>query len=253
MEEAPAGPQWALYSTVEEVLRLEEVDAPEQITLNDFIRRYVDPNFVLEGRNVMMGVVIQEPVDCISDERLLGRILNSPEYQRLEDAHNLMRQGVYSLGQWKDFHQKDIVAVITRSKLNAALEVAEVLERAWRVKEIARRPLPEGFYDSVLKARWSHVLGFPEGDGEEEVAVRMEVKAGQAPAQSWEYKMQGTTLRPVNDAGQFTAPRPRLMVLTSEKGWPCLLREGTAMKDCYVNREADRVWRIVQGDLNGAF
>ncbi|RNE95867.1 uncharacterized protein Tco025E_09890, partial [Trypanosoma conorhini] len=66
-------------------------------------------------------------------------------------------------------------------------------------------------------------------------------------------KMQGTTLRPVNDAGQFTAPRPRLMVLTSEKGWPCLLQEGTDMKDCYVNREADRVWRIVQGDLSGAF
>ncbi|RNE96030.1 retrotransposon hot spot (RHS) protein, partial [Trypanosoma conorhini] len=157
MEEAPAGPQWALYSTVEEVLRIEGVDATEQMTLNDFIRRYVDPNFVLEGRNVMMGVFARRPVDFISDERLLGRILNSPEYQtecqRREDARNLhadarnlhadarnlIRQGVYSLGQWKDFHQKGIVAAITRSKLNAALEVAEVLERAWRVKE-----LPDG-------------------------------------------------------------------------------------------------------------
>ncbi|RNE98400.1 uncharacterized protein Tco025E_09244, partial [Trypanosoma conorhini] len=228
VEETPARQRWTLTSTVEEVL-LEGLDAAEQMTLSDFIRRYVDPNFVLdEGRNVMMGVVIQWPEDCISDERLLGRILNSPAYQRLEDARNLhadarklMEHEVGNLQHWKDFHQKDIVAAITRRKLNAALEVAEVLERAWRVKEIARRPLPEGFYDSVLKARWSHVLGFPEGEGEEEVAVRMEVKAGQAPAQSWEYKMQGTTLRPVNDAGQFTAPRPRLMVLTSEKGWPC--------------------------------
>ncbi|RNE95847.1 uncharacterized protein Tco025E_09895, partial [Trypanosoma conorhini] len=257
VEEAPAGPQWALYSTVEEVLRLEGVDATEQITLKDFIRKYVDPDFVLdEGRNVMMGVFARRPEHYIRDERLLRRILNSPACQKYTlraDVIKLMEHRVGNLRRWKGFHQKDIVAAITRSKLNAALEVAEVLERAKRVKEVARRPLSEGFYDSVLKARWSHVLGFPEGEGEDEVEMRMEVKAGQAPAQSWEYKMQGTTLRSVSHAGQFTAPRPRLMVLTSEKGWPYLLQEGTDMKDCYVNREADRVWRIVQGDLSGAF
>ncbi|RNE95082.1 uncharacterized protein Tco025E_10197, partial [Trypanosoma conorhini] len=202
VEEAPAGPQWTLYSTVEEVL-LAGLDATRQMTLNDFIRKYVDPNFVLEGRNVMMGVFARRPEHYISDERLLRRIIDSPEYQtecqRREDARNLradarklMEHDAGNLQRWKDFHQKGIVAAITRRKLNAALEVAEVLERAWRVKEIARRPLPEGFYDSVLKARWSHVLGFPEGEGEDEVEMRMEVKAGQAPAHSWEYKMQGT-------------------------------------------------------------
>ncbi|RNF01155.1 uncharacterized protein Tco025E_08803, partial [Trypanosoma conorhini] len=160
----------------------------------------------------MMGVVIQRPERYVTDPELRGTILRLPAYQKyalLFDTYNLMEHRVGNLQDWRDFHQKGIVAAITRRKLNAALEVAEVLERAWRVKEIARRPLPEGFYDSVLKARWSHVLGFPEGEGGDEAEMRMEVKAGQAPAQSWEYKMQGTTLRPVNDAGQFTAPRPR--------------------------------------------
>ncbi|RNF01727.1 retrotransposon hot spot (RHS) protein [Trypanosoma conorhini] len=41
------------------------------------------------------------------------------------------------------------------------------------------------------------------------------------------------------------------MILTSEKGWPCTLAQNRiATKDCYVNSEVERVWRIVQGDLN---
>ncbi|RNF01489.1 putative retrotransposon hot spot (RHS) protein, partial [Trypanosoma conorhini] len=104
--EAPAGPQWALYSTVEEVLRLEGVDAPEQMTLNDFIIKYLGPKFVVdEGHGIKMGVVIQGPEEFITDPELRGTFLRLPAYQRLvdarnlhADARNLIRQGVYSLG-----------------------------------------------------------------------------------------------------------------------------------------------------------
>ncbi|RNE95624.1 retrotransposon hot spot (RHS) protein, partial [Trypanosoma conorhini] len=72
LERAPQRAMWTLHSAVEDVL-LEGVDVTERMTLNDFIRRYVDPDFVLEGRNVMMGVFARRPEDCISDERLLRR------------------------------------------------------------------------------------------------------------------------------------------------------------------------------------
>ncbi|RNE97558.1 uncharacterized protein Tco025E_09595, partial [Trypanosoma conorhini] len=82
---------------------------------------------------------------------------------------------------------------LERRRKNSALEVAkaeaaggEENEGAKRKKKRVRLPIPKGFYDSVLSARWSHVLGFPEGEGEDEVKMRMEVKA---PAKSWEDKM----------------------------------------------------------------
>ncbi|RNE95872.1 retrotransposon hot spot (RHS) protein, partial [Trypanosoma conorhini] len=109
-----------------------------------------------------------------------------------------------------------------------------------------------GLYDSVLNAQCSHVLEFHEGEGSNR-RVRMEVKAGQPPAQLWDYTVQVRTLLPVEDAEQFIAPRPRLMILTSEKGWPYSLKQGRGIVDCYINREVQRVWRIVQGDLEGEF
>ncbi|RNF03765.1 retrotransposon hot spot (RHS) protein, partial [Trypanosoma conorhini] len=124
--------------------------------------------------------------------------------------------------------------------------------RTIRRQQVARQPLPDGFYDSVFNARWSHVLGFPEGEGDAMV-VRMEVREGQSPTQLWDYRRKGITYAPVEDARQFIAPRPRLLVLSSAKGWPCSLKKLIEMTDCYVNYEVERVWRVVQGDLEGAF
>ncbi|RNC41400.1 putative retrotransposon hot spot (RHS) protein [Trypanosoma cruzi] len=49
--------------------------------------------------------------------------------------------------------------------------------------------------------------------------------------------------------------RPRLMVLTSDKGWPYSWKwkENKSARDCYVNCEVERVWRIVKGDLTEWF
>ncbi|KAF5215287.1 retrotransposon hot spot (RHS) protein [Trypanosoma cruzi] len=45
------------------------------------------------------------------------------------------------------------------------------------------------------------------------------------------------------------APRLRLAVLTSDKGWPYSYKEDDSIRDCHVNCEVERVWQIVKGDL----
>ncbi|PWU82947.1 putative retrotransposon hot spot (RHS) protein [Trypanosoma cruzi] len=107
----------------------------------------------------------------------------------------------------------------------------------------------EGYYESVYNARWHHVVEVPDGEG-----MVMDVKEGE-PKQSWTYKTVGRTLEKNDAVQQSGAPRPRLMVLTSDKGWPYTWEQGVGefIPDCYVNCEVERVWRIVKGDLTKWF
>ncbi|KAF8284905.1 putative retrotransposon hot spot (RHS) protein [Trypanosoma cruzi] len=105
----------------------------------------------------------------------------------------------------------------------------------------------KGCYESVYNARWHHVVEVPGGEG-----TGLEVKEGEPP-QSWAYKAVGRTLEKDDGVEQSGAARLRLMVLTSEKGWPYTWGQGLneRIHDCYVNCEVDRVWQTVKGDLNG--
>ncbi|RNE95583.1 retrotransposon hot spot (RHS) protein, partial [Trypanosoma conorhini] len=181
--EAPAGPQWALISTVEEVL-LEGLDATRQMTLSDFIRRYVAPNFVLdEEHNVMMGVLARRPEHYIRDEWLLGEILNSPEYQFLFDARRLMELDVGNLQRWGDFEHKEIVFPITRTKLNNALAAAQANERARQEAAVTVAPVPvEGVYDSVFNAKWGYV---ESGHAAEPLGMRVVEANSSEPRTAW--------------------------------------------------------------------
>ncbi|EKG08082.1 retrotransposon hot spot (RHS) protein, putative, partial [Trypanosoma cruzi] len=82
----------------------------------------------------------------------------------------------------------------------------------------------------------------------------MEVKEGK-PKQSWTYKKSGRTFEKDDGVQQSGAVRLRLMVLTSDKAWPCTWnRKGVeSTRDCYVNCEVERVWQIVKGDLTEWF
>ncbi|PWV13197.1 putative retrotransposon hot spot protein (RHS) [Trypanosoma cruzi] len=75
----------------------------------------------------------------------------------------------------------------------------------------------------------------------------MEVEEGEPP-QSWTYKGVGDTLEKDDGVEQSGAPRLRLMVLTSDKGWPYSWEEDGSTRDCYVNCEVERVWQIVKDD-----
>ncbi|RNC57292.1 retrotransposon hot spot (RHS) protein [Trypanosoma cruzi] len=72
----------------------------------------------------------------------------------------------------------------------------------------------EGHYESVYNARWHHVVEVPGGKG-----TGMKVEEGEPP-QSWTYKAVGYTLEKDDGVQQFGAERLRLMVLTSDRGWP---------------------------------
>ncbi|RNE95158.1 retrotransposon hot spot (RHS) protein, partial [Trypanosoma conorhini] len=81
VEEAPAEKRWTLHSTVEEVL-LAGVDATGQMTLNDFLRKYLGRRFVVdEGRGVKMWMFARRPERYVTDPELRGDILSLPEYQ----------------------------------------------------------------------------------------------------------------------------------------------------------------------------
>ncbi|PWV18102.1 putative retrotransposon hot spot protein (RHS) [Trypanosoma cruzi] len=80
----------------------------------------------------------------------------------------------------------------------------------------------------------------------------MKVEEGK-PKQSWTYKAVGVTLEKDDGVQQSGAPRPRLMVLTSDKAWPCSWKESKFTRDCHVNCEVERVWQIVKGDLTEWF
>ncbi|EKF33144.1 retrotransposon hot spot (RHS) protein, putative, partial [Trypanosoma cruzi marinkellei] len=81
----------------------------------------------------------------------------------------------------------------------------------------------------------------------------MEVKEGK-PKHSWTYKKVGLTLEKDDGAEQFGAAPPRLMVLTSDKGWPYTLNaQQGPMKDFFINCEVERVWQIVSSDLTKWF
>ncbi|RNC45428.1 retrotransposon hot spot (RHS) protein [Trypanosoma cruzi] len=108
---------------------------------------------------------------------------------------------------------------------------------------------PEGCYESVYNARWHHVLEVPDGEG---TGMGMEVREGEAP-QPWTYKAAGETLEKDDGVGQSGAPRLRLMVLTSDKGWPSSWEEDEFIRDCHVNCEVERAWQIVKGDLREWF
>ncbi|ESS60808.1 putative retrotransposon hot spot (RHS) protein [Trypanosoma cruzi Dm28c] len=132
---------------------------------------------------------------------------------------------------------------ITKNPLDAALQEARK-----PTTTIVSEKL-EGCYESVYNARWHHVVEVPDDNG-----MGMEVKEGK-PKQQWTYKAVGDTLEKDDGAQQSGAPRLRLMVLTSDKAWPYTWEweEHKSTRDCHVNCEVDRVWRIVLDDLTEWF
>ncbi|PBJ81001.1 retrotransposon hot spot (RHS) protein [Trypanosoma cruzi cruzi] len=384
-----------MISSVEDIL-LEGSTNRTEMKLNEFLRSNLGGTAAVdEDHNVTMNAFVQEPDDYVQDQQLLEEILNLTAYQELkkrnillEAINKLHHEGVFSLGQWRDYKRKDTVTLLARGKLNGVLteiemeekERREAEERARREEQIvfnltlsikdvifqggariykkkmndfltleldgrgvadtnrsvslkeffkdpamyirdagvlneikttycylraeravreemdmeedlsnlhynhistlvgwsiataeirasvcditkrfldaaleeARKPTTtsaamklEGLYEFVYNARWSHVVEVPGGE-----RMGMEVKEGK-PKQSWTYKKVGRTLEKDDGVRQSGEAPLRLMVLTSDKAWPCTWnRKGVkSARDCYVNCEVERVWQIVKGDL----
>ncbi|PWV16806.1 putative retrotransposon hot spot protein (RHS) [Trypanosoma cruzi] len=250
--------RWTMCSYVSDILLDGETDISD-MKLNDFLREYFGSRAAVEEeQNVGMWDFLRSPDAYIKDQQLLEEISNLKDYQLLTDRGKLEEGGVHYLEDWIEFKKKDTVTPPTRKKITDALtqirkEVArwKAEERTKQREEDVRQDTEEkttkleGFYESVYGARWGHVLGFYDNKVCEN---RMEIHEGKPP-QSWTYEKEGLTFEKDDGVEQFSPPRPRLMVLTSEKGWPYSWRENKPIVDCYVNCEVDRVWRIVKDDL----
>ncbi|PWV16805.1 putative retrotransposon hot spot protein (RHS) [Trypanosoma cruzi] len=251
--------RWTMCSYVSDILLDGETDISD-MKLNDFLREYFGSRAAVEEeQNVGMWDFLRSPDAYIKDQQLLEEISNLKDYQLLTDGRKLEDGNVMFLEDWIEFKEKDTVTPPTRKKITDALtqirkEVArwEAEERAkQRAEEYVRQDTEEkttkleGFYESVYGAKWGHVLGFYDNKIREN---RMEIHEGKPP-QSWTYEKEGLTFEKDDGVEQFSPPLPRLMVLTSDKGWPYSWRENKPIVDCYVNCEVERVWRIVKDDL----
>ncbi|PWU99568.1 putative retrotransposon hot spot protein (RHS) [Trypanosoma cruzi] len=251
--------RWTMCSYVRDILLDGETDI-SKMKLNDFLREHFGSRAAVEEeQNVEMWKFLWSPDAYIKDQQLLEEISNLKDYQLLTDRRKLTDGNVMFLENWREFKDKATVTPLARKKFDDALtqirkEVArwEAEERAkQRAEEDVRQDTEEkttkleGFYESVYGAKWGHVLGFYDNKIFED---RMEIHEGKPP-QSWTYKKEDSTFEKDDGVEQFRPPRPRLMVLTSDKGWPYSWRENKPIVDCYVNCEVERVWRIVKDDL----
>ncbi|PWU99948.1 putative retrotransposon hot spot (RHS) protein [Trypanosoma cruzi] len=243
-----------ISTTIEDVLFKGGVRVKEK-KLNDFLTMELDGRGVVAtNRSVLLEEFFKDPKKYIHDKGVLKEIKATDAYARMEgtvrdemDLEEVVRRlhenGVDNLLGWSlaTAKVKEIVHNSTKQFLNAASE---------EVRNPTTTSAPiylEGWYESVYNARWHHVVEVPGGE-----RTGLEVREGEPP-QSWTYKAVGRTLEKDDGVEQSGAPRPRLMVLTSDKGWPYSWRENKPIVDCYVNCEVDRVWQTVKDDVNKLF
>ncbi|EKF32104.1 retrotransposon hot spot (RHS) protein, putative, partial [Trypanosoma cruzi marinkellei] len=221
------------------------------IKLNDFLTMELDGKGILRAnRNVLLKDFLNNPTSHIQDEGVLREIQASGRYVRMEtavrkevifeeDVRKLLDNGVDNLLGWSlaASEVKASVCGITKNSLDAALE--EVMNPTTMGAPV----ILKGRYESVYNARWSHVVEVPGGEG-----TRMDVKEGEPP-HSWTYKAVGDNLEKDDGVEQSGAAPPRLMVLTSDKGWPYSWAGSEFIRDCHVNCEVERVWQTVKRDL----
>ncbi|KAF8283308.1 putative retrotransposon hot spot (RHS) protein, partial [Trypanosoma cruzi] len=248
--------KFTISTTIEDVLFRGEFRYKE-MKLNDFLLlRFGGKGVVATNRSVLLEEFFKEPTRYIHDKGVLGEIQAAGAYARMEwtvkdemdmeeDIEKLHYNHVSTLLGWLVAapEVKEIVHGITESFLDAALEEARNSMRMSAAMKL------EGLYESVHNARWSHVVEVPGGEG-----TGLEVREREPP-QPWKYKAVGRTLEKDDGVEQSGAARLRLMVLTSDKGWPYSWnRKGVeSTRDCYVNCEVERVWQIVKKDLTACF
>ncbi|CCD17933.1 putative retrotransposon hot spot protein 4 (RHS4) [Trypanosoma vivax] len=269
---------WTLNSDVADVL-LRGARPPDNVMLlSECLERVRHRGTDIDG-DVRMDVVIQRPERFIPDADLREMILSLPECQTYALVYRavplLRRHRITGLLQWGGVDENADAKRTVRDELaddglwntvcglldiafNAAKD-AEMRERVVMPESEAGKMIP-GAFESVVSARWSHVLSGQEGS-----PLGMRVVDG-LPENVWSYDEVNYNPSP-RDVGK-QAPRNgklEIMVLSSEDGWPYTqFRNETAnvdnnaevgrggvfnaqkSEDVYIRREVVRVWYIVE-------
>ncbi|RNC56600.1 putative retrotransposon hot spot (RHS) protein [Trypanosoma cruzi] len=239
-------------TTIEDVLFRGRVRVMD-IQLNDFLVMELDGRGILRAnRNVLLKEFVKDSTRYICCAFLLLEIKASDRYKRMEravrdemdmeeDVNKLYENDVDNLLNWSLAAEevKANVHNLTKHFLDAAfIELMSSMTMSAPMKL-------EGCYESVYNARWHHVVEVPDDNG-------MYVREGEPP-QSWKYKKVDDTLEKDDGVEEPGALRLRLMVLTSDRGWPYSWKEEDSTHDCHVNCEVERAWRIVRNDLTEWF
>ncbi|PWU93742.1 putative retrotransposon hot spot protein (RHS) [Trypanosoma cruzi] len=130
------------------------------------------------------------------------------EMDMAEDVHKICEHCMDNLLRWL------VAAAVTASVHEINKMFLDAAAEEARSPTTTSAPIYlEGHCESVYNARWHHVVEVPGGEG-----TGMDVRG---TPQSWTYRAFGESLEKDDGVQQSGAPRPRLMVLTSDKGWPC--------------------------------
>ncbi|KAF5215591.1 retrotransposon hot spot (RHS) protein [Trypanosoma cruzi] len=194
----------------------------DKMGLNDFLTTELDGRGALDAnRDVLLKEFFKDPKKYICDAGVLNEIQASDRYKMMEravldemdmeeDINKLYKNGVDNLLKWlvATAEVKAGDHEINKRFLDAAAEEAR------NPKKPSAPIYLEGCYESVHNAGRHRVVEVPGGEG-----TGMKVEKGK-PGKPWNYKAVGYTLEKNDGVQQSGAPRPRLMVLASDKGWP---------------------------------
>ncbi|CCD21641.1 hypothetical protein, conserved (fragment), partial [Trypanosoma vivax Y486] len=173
--ESVPGPRWTLNSDVADVL-LRGARPPEEVLLSECLERVRHRGTDIDG-DVKMDVVIQRPERFITDDDLREMVLSLPECQTYALVYKavplLRRKGITGLLQWggadenadakravRDALADDGLWNTVCSLLDIAFNVAKDAEARGKVgkSEGEAAKVIAGAFESVVNARWSHVL-----------------------------------------------------------------------------------------------
>ncbi|KAH8615826.1 putative retrotransposon hot spot protein 4 (RHS4) [Trypanosoma vivax] len=268
---------WTLNSRVTDVL-LRGARPPEEVPLSECLERVRHRGTDIDV-DARMDIVIQRPEQFIPDADLREMVLSLPECQTYALVYRavplLEGNGITNFQQWYGADENTDAKRAVRNALangwlwntvcgllNIAFNAAKDAETRKRVvmPESEAAVFVPGAFESVLNARWSHVLS-----GEAGMPLGMRVVDG-LPENVWSYDEVNYNPSPLEVDKQ--APRNgklEIMVLSSEEGWPYTQfknetenidsntasgKEGLLNEEgsnaVYIRREVVRVWYIVE-------
>ncbi|RNC33360.1 retrotransposon hot spot (RHS) protein [Trypanosoma cruzi] len=221
--------------------------------LNDFLTMELDGRGILRANwDVLLEEFFKDPRKYICDAGVLKEMQASDRYKRMERAvrdemdmeeyvNRLYEKGVDTLLTWSEAAPEVKASARDNNKNSLDAAFMELMSSTTTSAPIYL----QGYYESVYNASWSHVVEVSDGEG-----TGMEAKEGK-PEQSWTYKAVDDTFERDDAVRKSGEVPPRLMVLTSDKGWPYSWnRKGVeSTRDCYVNCEVEQVWLFVKDDL----
>ncbi|EKG07746.1 retrotransposon hot spot (RHS) protein, putative, partial [Trypanosoma cruzi] len=199
--------KFTISTNIEDVLFKGRVLVNE-MRLDDFLTRELDGRGVADtNRDVLPEEFFKDPTKYLRGKGVLDEMQASGRYLSMrraakgevifdEDIRRLCDKGVNNLPGWS-LAAAEVKATVhnsTKHFLDAAAEEAR------NPTKTSAPEKPEGCYEFVHSASWSHAVELPDGVERKKTGTGIDVKKGK-PEQSWTYRKVGDAIEE-NDAVQ---------------------------------------------------